>query len=341
MNEELKSGKKRMTLKNKKKVIMTQSEIETKKLRELFKKLLNSGDKRRLDYFKKLIWNAIKIKAKRSEDILSESRWGIEEFHYLIFKTLIDFLPQHNDDRRFNLIEQKVHFKNNYLEDIWKKFLRKPRWIFFFNNLYSYHNDYIYSLIIRKIIFPELEINEISIIKTTRNYYSIISDDKHANEKVKKINNDQTEYIKLFRMVFYLLILTEIFHNTKDEYSHSIFPQKIKDFSFSIRFPYIDSLDNIQFIDFFIDLIFQNREMRNLLIDHGIFNNNDIQNYMVLQNYYPLIFLDNFLIQTVLSAQFVEDFRVDGPHIIDFEKGNWVYIPEIIEDLEKKLNGNQ
>jgi ABC-type dipeptide/oligopeptide/nickel transport system ATPase component len=324
---------------NKKKVKMSQSDIETKKLRELITNLLNSEDNNRLSYFKNLVWNAIKIKEKRSEDILSESRWDIEKLHYLIFKTLIDFLPENNDDRRLNLIEQEYSIKD-FSRTRWKQFLRNPNWNYYLNYLDYYHNDYFYSLIIRKIIFPELKINETYIVKITRNYYSIISDDKHANEKVTQFDNNQNEYIKIFRMVFYLLILTEIILDTKDQYDQEIFLQKIKDFSFLTRFPYLDSLDNNQFLDFFFDLIFKNRKMRNILFSYEIFNNDDIQHHSVLQNYYPLIFLNNYEIQTVLSAQFVEEFRVDGPHIIDFEKGNWIYIPEIIENIKKKINEN-
>ncbi len=183
-------------------------------------------------------------------------------------------------------------------------------------------------------IFPPLGIDNIDLLKLTREIVLKWNEVKHefkrgsySNFKTKEILTYCISSLKLF------LIMVQLFRKVK----------KIKQFKIESEFPLLFDQNENEVINIFLDIVFT-RKFRNLLFQKSILDLNDVSNSRVLQIYIPFYVFSHLRIEIILLKTSVYPFRPVGPYLIDFEKGNWIYvsinarfIKKLLEIMEKSI----
>lgn len=279
-----------------------------------------------------LIQTFIKIRESEYTNIPSDLRWNIEYYHRGLVKILLQFLKSNNPRADIDQI-------SNVYDKIksWRNFLSNPTWDFFTEELWMFNKDYCYYQLLKLFQFNRLNIQENELIEKTRNYYEQISNDYHANEEPIRFVETVENIKKLFVNTFKLWLLTEICRTRKEALSLNDFEESMDGFRLSQKFPELMSLSESEFFNVVLEQIFSNNKMRDLFQKQNVFSNERIITSQILQKFYPIVYLDAFLIDRVLSEQEVELFRFDGPHIVDFKFGQWVYRPKICNKIYNRL----
>lgn len=320
-----------------------QKHLEYDILSKSFQKVFSGNDRQSIEFLKNLIWIAIAIKEERFEWIASESRWDIEQYHYSILKLLCRLLAGKPNSDRFPKFT-KSSYNMKYDADRFEIFLTSLNWDYFINEMKFHHSDKVYAEILRLVIFDELHINEQKLISDSRDFYSDISSDKHANEKRKILDiASDTDFLQLFQVSirFFLLYISILSAQDENEKIRDQILDVNKKFSIAGQFPYLFSLTSQEIINNFIQIIFSDQRIRNFLFEYKILTNKDVINRTFLQNYFPYLYLEDYQIQKLFNAKEVQPFRVDGPHFIDFQEGNWIFISKIVKRILKILEQDE
>lgn len=187
----------------------------------------------------------------------------------------------------------------------------------FYLNEYEKSAKNLYNKL-RRYIFRDLSINQTTLLDENRQNYEYLATKFH---KIISYAN-KSKFIPIIVNCIKLMLLTEelIFYlNENKNY-------KLKSIHIETKYQDLLGLKEIEIIETIVDTVFS-RQVRDLLIKKSILNYNHIQNSRVLQKYYPYYIIDHLRIENLLSETIVYPFRSTGPHLIDFEQGNWVYIP--------------
>ncbi len=247
--------------------------------------------------FNDLLWGIIRFLENRKEDALVKFREFVDHCHKVLFNKL-------------NLLLQRpLHLD------------------------YDERNDASYVLKLKTRIFPELNIKNTVLLGLTRETFkdgSLYLHDYHAN-KVKPIEQIFIPHtiigcVKLFLLVNLIIRL----------------PKKVRinkncEKDIEKEYPIVFQIKDKKIIlDIFLEQVFS-EIIKNKILEKKLITPENIENSKILQKYYPFIVLDYLKIQNTLNSEKIEYFRPDGPHLIDFEKGNWVHIPFLTPELIKCL----
>lgn len=181
---------------------------------------------------------------------------------------------------------------------------------------------------LRWYIFRDLSINETTLLEETRQIYEYFA--SHFHEIISNANKSKSlpiiiNCIKLMLLTEEIIFLIE--HKLKNE---------LKLIDIDKKHKYLLSLNDFDIIETLFDIIFS-RKLRDLLFQKYILDLNDISNSKVLQEYLPFYIFNHLRIENLLSETKIYPFRAVGPHLIDFEQGNWVYIPKNAKFIKKQL----
>lgn len=251
--------------------------------------------------FRDLLWGIIRFKEKKLDDSLKYFREFVEHSHRYLFNNLNP------------LLQNPIILQRKEL------------------------NDKTFVIKLKDIIFPELNIKNISLLKITRKtfldgniyFHEIIPEAKKPIDKIpllKVINN----CIKLFLLVEIIASLPEktIINNTKEKSIYEKYPTVFK------------NRNHLEILEIFLNHIF-GTEIRDLIFEKHLITSDNIKNSKLLQKYYPLIVIEIFKIQNVLDSKKVIYFRPDGPHLIDYKEGNWIFVPEITTEIISSLKNEK
>ncbi len=198
-------------------------------------------------------------------------------------------------------------------------------------------NKYIVKFL-KEIVFPELNLLDIQLIDQTRETHTIWSKKKHEYRFHRvfdlysvDFNRMIVESLKLYLLTQYISYLN--YESWKDE-SESKKREYLRKKSICIQegFPILFQEKNERIIQFFIDLI-RKKEISDLMFERGIIEISQIINSSVLQNLFPYVLLEKWNIFNILNSKIELPFRSDGPHIIDYENDNWIFIPKIANKI--------
>jgi len=195
-------------------------------------------------------------------------------------------------------------------------------------------------------IFPELKIKNKDILLNTRKIYMKRSDGEHQEDPKKLPYPPENLYllitINCVQLYLLLILINKRLSDIREQYdvlllSDKKMSQSLKEYTYTeLRNEEIDLNKEFSIIlrknyneilETFTKIIFQTN-IKNKLIDNRVLSNEYIKNSTFLRAYYPFIPFEIFKIDIVLKSESVMPFRPDGPHIIDFSRGNWIHIPE-------------
>lgn len=264
------------------------------------------SDQNLIHILKDLIWGIIKYKEEKKEDSIKSFGEFCEHSHLYLFSNLNKFMTN------------KIYLK-------------------------SFPNPKNWEIVdeLQNMIFPEFNIQNIDLIKETRIIVEHWNDFKHEYNKKRmpsldnlKILSISINCIKLFLLVRQISYISK---NYTKKYPKN-FCEKLKDKKIDIEndFVLIFQGKNKEILNIFLDNVF-GRKNRDLIIKNHILSSNDIQNSRILQNYYPIYIFAHWRIEEQLYDNQVQPFRPIGPYLIDFEKGDWIYISKIAKYIVKHL----
>lgn len=252
--------------------------------------------------FRDLLWGIIRFKEKKLDDSLKNFREFVEHSHRFLFNNLNPLLQN-------PIILQ-------YKEQNDKKYVEKLK------------ND----------VFPELNIKNVSLLEITRATFK--NGNIYVHEIIPEYKKpiDKIPLLKVINNCIRLFLLIELIANLPKQIKTD--NKKVKDIY--KKYPTIfKKKTNNEILEIFLYQIFST-QIRDLIFERQIITTDHIKNSKILQKYYPFITIERFKIQIILDSKKVVYFRPDGPHLIDFKKGNWVFIPvisdEIISNLKKRKN---
>ena len=181
---------------------------------------------------------------------------------------------------------------------------------------------------LRKYIFWNLSIDQTKLLDETRDDYKFLATKFH---KIISYAN-KLQFLPIIVNCIKLMLLTEeiIFYLNENKQN------KLKSIRIEAKYQDLFRLKDTEIIETLLDIIFS-RSIRDLLIKKSILNYNHIQNSRVLQKYYPYYIIEHLRIENLLSETNVHPFRPVGPHLIDFELGNWLFIPFKARYIKKIL----
>jgi len=201
------------------------------------------------------------------------------------------------------LYEKLINFTSNTFHlDYYEKTAKR-----FYNQLSSY-------------IFLDLSINHITLLDDTRNIYKDSA--RHFHEIIS--NGSQSKFLlNIIKCIKLLLLVEEIcFFLEKKKVN------QLKLINIDEKYNVIFILKNQDLLEFFLDILFS-QKIRDLLFKKTLLDNNDVRNSKFLQSYLPFYVFNHWRIENLLKGKIIYPFRPTGPHLIDFERGDWVYIPKI------------
>ncbi len=181
---------------------------------------------------------------------------------------------------------------------------------------------------LRWYIFWDLSINETTLLEETRQIYENLA--SHFHEII--VDANKSKFLPIIVNCIKLMLFTEeivffIEHNRKNE---------LKSIDIDKKHEYFLALKDFDIIETLFDIVFS-RKIRDLLFQKSILDLNDISNSKVLQDYLPFYVFNHLRIENLLSETKIYPFRSVGPHLIDFEQGNWIYIPKNAKFIKKQL----
>jgi len=178
-------------------------------------------------------------------------------------------------------------------------------------------------------IFRNLSINEIILLDETRKIYKDLA--SHFHEITS--DSSQPEFLLIIRSCMKLMLLVgEVILFLENNQSN-----KLKSINIIEKYESFLTLKNSEIIEVFIYNVFAKRKISDLLFQKSILDLNDVSNSSVLQKYLPFYIFDHLKIENLLSEKNISPFRPVGPHLIDFEHGNWLYIPINARFIKKLL----
>lgn len=247
-----------------------------------------------------------------------------------IFKDLVWSVIRFKD----NDVEAMKRVLREYIDHLFKylfqtlnEYLKKPS-----NLEYIQETNKEYSAKLTEHIFPELRIYNTGFVKSLRRFYK-----EYGSDQAHEINPQDTSMSVLEPFLAIAikasLLLRIIYHHAQN---HE-FPLKNL-LEFEQEFPSLKNATNKVMIASFSHTLFTH--LGTLLIDKQIITRDHINNSAFLQQYYPHVLFEEFSIENVLNATAIFPFRADGPHVIDFEKGNWVYHDASVDELATALSAS-
>ena len=181
---------------------------------------------------------------------------------------------------------------------------------------------------LRNYIFWNLYIDQVLLLDENRNDYKFLATKFH---KIISYAN-KLQFLPIMVNCIKLMLLTEeiIFYLNENKQN------KLKSIRIEAKYQDFLSLKDTEIIETLLDIVFS-RKIRDLLIQKSILDYNHIQNSRILQKYYPYYIIEHLRIENLLSEKNVHPFRPVGPHLIDFEVGNWLFIPFKARHIKKIL----
>lgn len=182
---------------------------------------------------------------------------------------------------------------------------------------------------LRWYIFWDLSINETTLLEETRQMYEDLA--SHFHEIIS--DSSQSEFPLIIATCIKLMLFVEeiIFGLERNQ------KNKLKSIDIIKKHGSLFTLKNNEIIEAFIHNMFSKKKIRDLIFQKSILDLNDISNSRVLQIYLPFYVFNHLRIETLLSETIIYPFRSVGPHLIDFEQGNWLYIPKNARFIKKRL----
>ncbi len=252
--------------------------------------------------FKDLLWGIIRYKERNKETAIKRLGEFVEHSHRYLFSIL-----------------------NNLIKNPIKLYTKKPK------------NLKIVKFL-KDDIFPELNIEDILLIDKTR---EIFEDRSHLIHeyipgKVKPL--DQIYFPSIIINCIKLFLLDTCISYLSKRH-HKILPNNSKKKKFKIEneFPNIFKESNDEILEIFLAILIP-QEIKEKVLRKLIITPDDVWNSSVLQKYYPYYLFEHWMIDNLLNSSFVYPFRPDGPHLIDFKEGNWIFIPKIIINIFNLLS---
>ncbi len=177
-------------------------------------------------------------------------------------------------------------------------------------------------------IFRNLSINETNLLDETRQIYEDLA--LHFHEIIS--NGSKSKFlIIIVSCIKLLLFVEEIIFLLKNNQKN-----KLKSIDIIKKHGILFTLKKNEILETFLNIIFSPK-IRDLIFQKSILNFNDISNSRILQIYLPFYVFNHLRIETLLSETKIYPFRPVGPHLIDFEQGNWLYIPINAKFIKKRL----
>ena len=281
---------------------------DRKKLESLINQIFSNEDL--IHIFKDLIWGIIRLKEEKNPDAIKNFGECCEHSHEYLFFSL----------RRISPIQvDLVYFPKT--------------------------KDWEVNEKLQDDLFPLFDIKNINLLKYTREIVEKWNSAKHEFKKgrspVFKSIDVLLDCVSTIRLV---LILSLLFKIQKRNYgkSRSDLRKEIQLKKIKIENEFLSLLNqnDEEIIEFFLDTIFS-RNIRNLLFQKSILDSKDILNSKVLQKYLPYYVFNHWRIEKILSETMPLPFRAVGPHIADFEKGDWIFIPKLAKYIFKLLKKNK
>ncbi len=260
--------------------------------------------------FKDLIWGIIRFKENKNSDSIKNLGEFCEHSHKVLFYNLEILSP-----KEINL----MHFPETRDWEINEK--------------------------LQNEIFMPLSINNRGLLKLTREIVKKWNNAKHEYEKGKypifKSDEILSECITSIKLFLILITLFKIQEKNQNINRLDLI-KKIQNLQkIDHEFVSLFNQSNDEIIDYFLDIIFS-RNIRNLLFKRSILDPNDILNSTVLQNFLPHYIFNIWRIEDqLLNDKIIYPFRSTGPKIIDYEKGNWIFIPKIAKYIFKLLKNRK
>ena len=182
---------------------------------------------------------------------------------------------------------------------------------------------------LRWYIFWDLSINETTLLEETRQMYEDLA--SHFHEIIS--DSSQSEFPLIIATCIKLMLFVEeiIFGLERNQ------KNKLKSIDIIKKHGSLFTLKNNEIIEAFIHNMFSKKKIRDLIFQKSILDLNDISNSRVLQIFLPFYVFNHLRIETLLSETIIYPFRSVGPHLIDFEQGNWLYIPKNARFIKKRL----
>jgi len=286
------------------------NKIYMKELEKLKNYIYFSLDDEYLTYiFKDLLWGIIRYKERKEEDTFEKFRGFVEHCHRYLF----------------NLLNKKI---------------QNPLKLRFKEN-----RDEIFVKRLKNLIFPQLNIKNIKLLEITRGTFKTggIYFHEIIPEKSKPLNQIRfipiiVSCIKLFLLVKNISYIVKLYQK---KYQKSFLTKlRQKEIDIEKEFPKFFSKNEQKIVENFLDKVFE-RENRDKIFLKGIISKNDIRNSTILQEYYPFYIFEHWRIENILSEKVEYPFRTTGPHLIDFERGNWIYVPKTTKYVTNLLNKNK
>ncbi len=186
---------------------------------------------------------------------------------------------------------------------------------------------------LRYYIFWNLSINQTQLLDENREDYKSLATKFH--EIISYAN--KSNFLSIIINCIKLLLLTgEIMDFLENNHA-----DKLKAINITNKYNKYLSLQTEDIIETFIHISFSKRKIRDLIFQKSILDSDDISNSKVLQKYLPHYVFSQWRIEKILNEGKPLPFRVVGPHIADFEIGDWIYIPKIAKYIFKLLNKNK
>lgn len=182
---------------------------------------------------------------------------------------------------------------------------------------------------LRWYIFWDLSIIETTLLEETRQMYEDLA--SHFHEIIS--DSSQSEFPLIIATCIKLMLFVEeiIFGLERNQ------KNKLKSIDIIKKHGSLFTLKNNEIIEAFIHNMFSKKKITDLIFQKSILDLNDISNSRVLQIFLPFYVFNHLRIETLLSETIIYPFRSVGPHLIDFEQGNWLYIPKNARFIKKRL----
>ena len=183
-------------------------------------------------------------------------------------------------------------------------------------------------------IFDNLNLRNKKVLSKTREIYQERSNYEHRNIHTYQYDENYFLYsIKLF-------LLSEKLNRSLKILKLSTIEIKTLSLNINNEFPELFRKHHTKTLSFFLKQI-SFRTIRQSIFSKGIINSKDVENLTFLQNLFPFVLLKEWDITDILNSKDVIPFRPDGPHLIDFESNNWVYIPKLSHQLIHNLTNKR
>lgn len=265
-------------------------------------------DRNLLNIFKDLFWAIIRFKESNKDHSINSLRGFIEHSHRHLFYILNKIIPQ------------PIILDTSKPKD----------WI-----LYNY---------LKEKIFPELHLQNIDLIQRTRVIFQQGSDHFHEYQERKVKSLPKVDFLENLRdgIKLFLLVKRVSFLSSSYKRRDPTFYKKFIKLNLNIdnEFPLFFQRNNHEIVEIFWEKVFSEKNT-DLIFKKKIINYEKVKNSTILQNYLPYYLFDYCRIENLLSEKEVHPFRTIGPHLIDFEKGKWIYIPKTARYIIKLLTNNK